>query len=243
MRRVIFTCILLLLLTMILASCEEHSTVPLTANEKMPEIPYNPTDPELQEYLATLYDGSLHDDWDEIVGWVNANEGGVVSGIPESWIELKNDYLFSVEIPANSIIEESVQIILPDTLPKRDWPWVPVKIMVPRLQDNPPPGTRHSPVFQLWPDMSFHAGRPATVTLCQCPWLPATTLYDVYCINYDEEDQIYYMTDYNLDVEATGCSKESKIGCPLGISFETVHFSRWALEEGSGTLFKEQMLK
>jgi len=243
MRRAIFTCMLLLLLTMILASCEEHSTAPLTAREKIPEIPFNPTDPEFQMHLSNIYDGSVHDDWDEITGWVNAVTGGVVEGIPESWIELKNDYLFSVVIPGNAIIRESLEYILPDTVPKREWPWVPITIMVPRLQNDPPPGTRHSPVVQLWPDMEFQPGRPAIVTLCQPPWCPATTLYNVYCINYDEDDDLYYMTDYNLDVAATGCSKETKIGCPLGITFETFHFSRWALEEGSGTIFKKQILK
>lgn len=241
MRSIFFKCVLLAVLAFVLVSCQDHGVIPPPSDPseddpvKRFEVPFNPTDPEMQEYLADLWGASSHGEWDVIEGTINAETGGFIGGTPDSWPE---EYSFGCRILAGAIQERSVPV------QPRNWPLVDITIHVPRtLLKN---GERPA-VYLLEPDgLEFDPLKPAQLTFCYPPWFPARSMYSKFSFYYDAEEDLYYMEDWEGELEGEGCSGPKvggpkipgapKIPCRLEIKFSTYHFSRWVLEEGGGTI-------
>lgn len=204
-------------------SCSEKPTEPgsesLKDHEPNPHVDH-PVETTDQNYLSDLWDASNHSDWDVISGDVNVATGGTVSGNPATW---PYGYQFSVEIPSGAIVrcDSAVQH------EKKPNETVEIQIHVPQLDPEWQAGDGHPAVYKLEPD-SLQFSQPVTVTLCYPPWFEASNSYLKFCFFMISEDPDIF--DYSdLDTIYPGSANPRK-----DIEFETMHFSRWGLEDGGG---------
>ncbi len=161
-----------------------------------------------QETLVYLWDGSNHNDWDIISGVIDPAVGGRITGIPASWPNTK-DYVFGFFFPPGAI---------------RGTELVTISMRIPRYTEGNP----YTPVMHLEPHgMVFNA--PVVVQFCYPPWLQSDDSYGRFCL----QDEIrggepwYFVTDYAKVLPSEDDEQ-------LGIQFQTTHFSRWGMQNGSG---------
>ncbi|MFC1573309.1 hypothetical protein ACFL6M_06890 [Candidatus Eisenbacteria bacterium] len=213
MKRYLVYALLPCALVLGVSSCGQDVSIPDSADPVlMNDPPEGTSDPPDMEQLITLWLASMHDQWDEISGTIHHSEGGSILGVPETW-PLDDSYLFWIEVP-------------PGALPG-DTDSTTITIRIPKYQENPAPGTERPAVFILEPD-GLQFLRPVTVVICYPPWLDAAEYYSKFCMFLVQEDPI--VVGFSDLGRVTSMADNHRFAIP----FETMHFSRWALENGKG---------
>jgi len=230
--------ILLSILILVGVGCDDNSLEPVRTDDPVPDTEKD----WVQDYLAALWEASNHGDWDVISGTVNPVTGGVVSGVPASW---PAGFVFSVDIPPRALLRRQVEVAEPQPLNKglvngghhggNDYLLVdpiitPVQISihVPRYYPGVPLNYDYPAVYRLEPH-SLTFSRPVEVTFCFPPWIPDTPSYHKFHFWREggDPDWTYFYSDHEMLSPQGGDPRTELV-------FETLHFSRWGLENGSG---------
>ncbi len=212
-----------------------------------PDKDYDPIDPMpaiTPEYLQALWLASDHEDWVVVSGLVHPLTGGVVTGTPETWPE---GYVFSVEIPPGALLPSGG--VLEETSPfamdkarsrgesgsvgerppaTRIYTPVLISIHVPRRYPGVPGNYDYPAVYRLEPHELEFSSR-VKVTFCYPPWLDDSDNYQKFHFWREGGDPTwtYHHSDYELLEPGDEDTRTE-------IVFNTLHFSRWGLENGSG---------
>ena len=181
----------------------------------MESIPFH------MEYLENLWTTSDHDDWDVLTVTVDPTRNQQFVGVPDSW---PSEYEFKAFFPRGCINSTE-----PFTF----------SISIPHYDIRNP----HPAVYLLEPHgMEFEL--PIEMEFCYPPWLEAKEAYGKFHFWREEvpppshpdkigepggvdPEIIYRMSDY----ERVNPNPDN---WRLGLRFETYHFSRWAVSNGSG---------
>ncbi len=232
--------ILLCILIMLAGGCDDNTLDPVQT--QIPASDVGEKD-SVQDYLADLWEASNHGDWDVISGMINPITGGVVSGVPDSW---PAGFVFSVDIPPKAIPGYPEVEVEPEPIEGKNYmqgfhdSWnerlpvgpivspVLISIYIPRYYDDVPGNYDYPAVYLLEPH-SLEFTKPVEVTFCFPPWLPDTPEY--YKFHFwregEEPDWTYYYSDLDT-LSPQGADPRTEL------VFETLHFSRWGVENGSG---------
>ena len=232
----ILMCIFLLLLA---GGCDQNPVAPETDDAALDLLQKD----WLQDYLSDLWAASDHGDWDVISGWINPMTGGVISGVPASW---PAGNVFSVRIPRRALPIEVYEPFDDEPVNNKSQkqvifeggdqrlPYNPIiqpvliSIYVPRYYPAEPGNFDYPAVIRLEPH-GLEFSKPVTVTFCYPPWL--ATSPDYYKFHFWREgvdpDWTYYYSDLEL-LTPPGPDPRTDL------VFDTLHFSRWGMENGSG---------
>lgn len=208
MRTLPFLLFMLLIPAMLcVVSCQDESAIDRPAGEEktLPDIYF--FDTPLQEHLEMLWKYSESITYDTVQGYVVTGIGGTVSGYPQSW---GPNYEFRIEVPPGALTGQYGTL-------------TPITLKIPR---NSRPHI-HA-VYILEPD-GLEFQEPVSVTLCYPPWLihgQGLRQYVKYRFFKHDYGHGYGMSDYE-----EGYAYSADFG-PTEITFETMHFSRWVLEDG-----------
>ncbi|MBT4291364.1 hypothetical protein HOD41_01630 [bacterium] len=188
-------------------SCQEQTTLPVDSqvDELNASILFQPNlsldNPEVQEYLAGVWESASHNQWDTVSGIVNLSEGGIVSGVPGTW---PSGYEFSIKVPENCTAEYEDSF---EPVPQI----IELQIYVPKYIEGQPLAA----VYKLQPDIIFN--KPVNVTFHYPPWLAQDDEYIKYCLDIEETDPAFFsFSDLGILL-----SEETSI------NFKTTHFSLW----------------
>jgi hypothetical protein len=197
------TVLVVLTLSLAFSACQNDETV----NEPQPpqgDLLPGSNDKDLtQDYLAELYEFSDSIDYDTIEGDAIVGLPCTVSGSPDSWGE---DYVFSITFPSGALSGP----------PGRH---IPITIRGPIYAER----YEHA-VYMLEPD-DLELNSDVTVTLCYPPWLTAKPNYRKFCFFRLENPPYYGFSDEEI------LASTLTLGGAIEVTFDTDHFSRWALED------------
>lgn len=220
--------------------CEESALDPVQPAETASRIEDKDW---LQDYLANLWEASNHGDWDVISGTVDPIAGGLVSGVPDSW---PAGFVFSVDIPPKALLARPGEVAEPGIIQGKSAPqgfqnpWndrillepvitpVQISIYVPRYYPGIPGNYDYPAVYLLEPH-NLEFSKPVEVTFCFPPWLPDTP--DYYKFHFWREGTDPVWTYYYSGLETLAPQGSDP---RTELVFETLHFSRWGMENGSG---------
>ncbi len=245
-KRIVNTllCILLLLLT---GGCDEN---PVTSDQTA-DPAHNLLDKDWdQDYLAALWLASDHDDWDVISGLIDPIAGGVVSGVPASWpagsvfevciprcaipIEVEAPYGYEIideKVLGGGFIDSGGEVIPCQSVVED----VLISIHVPHYYPGVPGNYDYPAVFRLEPH-GLEFTQSVQVTFCYPPWLDTCPTYSKFYFWREGQapNWVYDYSDHEvLEPVAAVPAKDDPIPVDR-IVFNTLHFSRWGFENGSG---------
>lgn len=206
------------------SGCDERNpATPADPGKRLTTTPLTDVD-SVQVYLSKLWERSNHTEWDTISAMINAATGGTVEGVPASW---PAGYEFRLEIPAGAITRRGMQHVEYEPLKKRDPEPVlgslEISILVPRNN-----GQDHPPVYHLLPHglVFYHK---VAVTFCYPPWHLANEYYAKFFFwEASEYPPSYQYSDLEVVYPEEGGELRTNI------RFDTWHFSRWGMDNGSG---------
>ncbi len=160
-------------------------------------------DLQWQIHLQELWDYSNSVVYDTLTGTFTIDSDWVLSDYPDTW---GPDYLFTISIPAGAVEGQ------PGTT-------IAITLLVPTFNR-----LHNHAVYKLQPDLQFN--EPVTVSLCYPFWLDPISWYRKFCFFPISEDPLL-MGHSDLQVD-----RADELGGVIRVTFNTFHFSRWALEEG-----------
>ena len=196
-----------------------QSVAPVDSPDKVDPVPIGVVHLS-QELLHDRWERSSHTDWDILTCFIEPVGGGRLQGTPASW---PTGYVFGAFFPAGFIAStDSLEITLKVPRYSEGVDYPAVYIIEP-----------HGLVFDL----------PVTLEFCFPPWLEENEYYEKYYFWDETSSPVAGGSNLHLEeinpIPRYGISDFEKVtpdgeDLRLKIQFETLHFSRWGMENGKG---------